>query len=475
MNLNRLGPLLSYAATYISIASSLLTSIILARILTPDEIGVSSVSFALIAFANLFRDLGLANFIHTSRDLPDHTFRTCLGVSMIIGATLAGMIALSSFMLSAFAIDSRISEATLALSLNFLLIPPQAIVFAVLVRGGKHLRVFVGITSASLLNLLFSWWFARNGHSYLSAPLASVATSFLGLLIVLLLRDREYTVHPQLNRAREVISISVHPFISGIAKTGTERAPELSMAGFGSGFDNVAYYEKAASATELGRRLIFDSIAQIFTPILRKAGESEESFRQVATDYLSLASILGLPLTIGIILSAEPLILFLFGANWRHTIPILNALALSIPFAFLIATLSQLAFFRSKHAQLTRILIPARILEIFAIVAATNVDIQWVAPAVVVSECMLSIVLLVVFSETYDLRQLVIQSLLGLVLAGISFPGAAYLAMEMSRTGHSSIVRLVAPSAALAIVWFLAAAPIYLRWRKQSEAHRLIT
>lgn len=467
MNLNRLGPLLSYAGTYISIASSLLTSIILARILTPAEIGVSSVSFALIAFANLFRDLGLANFIHTARELPDHIFRSCLGVSMIIGATLAGIIALSSIVLAALASDSRISEATLALSLNFLLIPPQAIVFAILVRRGKHLRVFAGITSASLLNLLFSWWLARSGYSYLSAPLASVATSAFGFIIVLLLRDREYTIRPDLHRAREVIAISVHPFISGITKTGTERAPELSIAGFGSGFDNVAYYEKAASASELGRRLVFDSIAQIFTPILRKASVSEASFRRVATDYLSLASILGIPLTIGMLLSAEPLILFLFGENWRHTVPILKALALSIPFSFLITTLSQLAFFQNRHAELTRILIPARILEIIVIVAATNVGFQWIAPTVVASECILSIVLLVVFSETYNRRQLTFQSLLGLALAGISLPGATYLAMEMNRITQPILVRLVVPSSALAIVWLLVAIPLYLRWRKQ--------
>jgi O-antigen/teichoic acid export membrane protein len=467
VNFTKLGPLLSYAATYISIASSLLTSIILARILTPDEIGVASVAFALIALANLFRDLGLASFIHTSRELPDHVFRTCLGVSMIIGLTLAGIIALSSLLLSTLANDSRIAETTLALSLNFLLIPPQAIVFAVLVRGGKHLRVFAGITSAALLNLIFSWWLAHNGYSYLSAPLASVASSFFGLIIVFLLRNREYSVQPHLKRAQEVISISVHPFISGIAKTGTERAPELSMAALGSGLDNVAYYEKAASATELGRRLIFDSIAQIFTPALRRASEAEESFRRVATDYLSLASLLGLPLTIGMLLSAEPLIIILFGEKWRNTIPILNALALSIPFAFLIATTSQLAFFRSRHAELTRILIPARILETTAVIAATTADIQWIAPTVVASECMISLLLLIVFSETYDRRQLLFQSLLGLALAGISLPGAAYLAMEMNRTAQSSMIRLIVPSAALTIVWLIVATPIYLRWRKR--------
>jgi O-antigen/teichoic acid export membrane protein len=463
--------LLSYGGAYISIASNLLTSIILARILTPTEIGVSSVSFALIAFANLFRDLGLANFIHTSRELSDRTFRTCLGVSMIIGASLAGIIALSSFVLAALASDNRISEATLTLSLNFLLIPPQAIVFAILVREGKHFRVFTGITSASLLNLLFSWWFARSGYSYLSAPLASVATSVFGFIIVLLLRDREYTVRPNLHRAREVISISVHSFISGITKTGAERAPELSMAGFGSGFENVAYYEKAASASELGRRLIFDSIAQIFTPTLRKASDSEASFRRVATDYLSLASILGMPLTIGMLLSTEPLILFLFGENWRHTVPVLNALALSMPFSFLIATVSQLAFFRSRHAELTRIMIPARILEIIAIVATTKAGLQWIALTVVASECMLSIVLLVVFSETYDRRQLVFQSLLGLALAGISLPGAAYFAMELNHVNQPSLVRLIVPSAALAIVWLLFAVPIYFKWRNKIDAH----
>lgn len=473
MTLHKIGPILSYSATYISIGASLTSSIVLARILTPEEIGVSSVSFALIALANLFRDLGLANFIHTARDLSNAAFRSCLGVSMIIGATLAGLIGIASLLLASFSSDPRIAKATLALSLNFLLIPPQAIVFALLVRGGKHLSVFLGITSAAILNLFFSWWFASNGFSYLSAPFSSITSSFIGVFIVYYLRDRNYEIRPLLSHAREVTSISIHPFIGGVSKTGTERTPELSMAYFNSGLDNVAYYEKAASATELGRRLIFDSIAQIFIPILRKSGENDIEFRRAAADYLSLASILGLPVTIGLLIGAEPLIIILFGEQWLHTVPTLRILALSIPAVFITATISQLAFFRGHHVELSRLLIPIRIIEIVAICVATKHGASWIAPTVVLSEWTLSSALLIIFSKTYSRQRLAVQSLIGFAIALLSTPGAIYLAWAFKISDQPMPTRLAAPAIALAFVWLIFSAPAFVSWRRRNRSNQI--
>ena len=53
---------LSFAAKYTDLAISIVTVMIIARLLTPAEIGVYSVGMAVAALAHVVRDFGVGNY-----------------------------------------------------------------------------------------------------------------------------------------------------------------------------------------------------------------------------------------------------------------------------------------------------------------------------------------------------------------------------------------------------------------------------
>ncbi|MFN4063137.1 MAG: oligosaccharide flippase family protein, partial [Parazoarcus communis] len=76
------------AERYLLIALGLASNILLARLLTPEEIGLYSVSIALIGIAQVLREFGIGNFLIQVKTLTDDHVRTAFGFSLVIGVTL---------------------------------------------------------------------------------------------------------------------------------------------------------------------------------------------------------------------------------------------------------------------------------------------------------------------------------------------------------------------------------------------------
>ena len=416
---------ISYATTYISVAILFATSMLLARILTPEEVGVSSVSYAVIALANIFRDLGIANYIHTSKDLTKTTFQTCLGVSIAFGVFLFVLTITFANLATQLNYDKRVAQCLMILSINFLLIPPQATISAIFVRHGQQIKILISVVSAGIIYLISSWTLATAGASYLTTPIASVISSLLGVLIIHSIRHKEYPITPRLLNLRQVITISFHPFLNGLAKTGSERAPELSIAWNVVGYSQVAYYEKGATAVEFARRLTFDSVNQLFVPRFRKAISNTESLKSLCSEYISLAFTLGTPVTVMLWLCAPELISLLFGTNWVASANVLKILCIAIPALFAVYATGQSAYFLDLHSKFTNSILILRAIEIIFIVLIGYYKTEYVPWAVVTSEYSIAIFLIARFRKIFNFNwltlRLIIVVITNLVCTALTF------------------------------------------------------
>lgn len=90
MSSMRTALLFSFAERYALIAVNLVSNLLIARLLTPDQIGVYSVTLAVISIAQVLRDFGVASYLVQVKDLTEDHIRTALGVTLIIGVGWSG-------------------------------------------------------------------------------------------------------------------------------------------------------------------------------------------------------------------------------------------------------------------------------------------------------------------------------------------------------------------------------------------------
>ena len=80
MTVVRKALLFSFAERYLAIVIGLASNLVIARLLTPLEIGVYSVSLAVISIAQVLRDFGVAGYLVQERELNEDHIRTALGL-----------------------------------------------------------------------------------------------------------------------------------------------------------------------------------------------------------------------------------------------------------------------------------------------------------------------------------------------------------------------------------------------------------
>ena len=114
---------LSLLDKYSALIIGIMTNLVLARILTPYDIGVYSIAGAVVGFAGTLRDFGVSSYLISERELTVARRRSAIGVSLVTTWSIGVVVAVVSPEVAEFYDNSGVQNVMLVLSLNFLLIP----------------------------------------------------------------------------------------------------------------------------------------------------------------------------------------------------------------------------------------------------------------------------------------------------------------------------------------------------------------
>jgi len=87
---------------------------VLARLLTPNEIGVYSVTMVLLIFVNTFRDLNAGQFLVQKQHITDDHIRAVWTIQLGLGLGFATLVALAAYPVAQFYGEPRMSGVMLS-------------------------------------------------------------------------------------------------------------------------------------------------------------------------------------------------------------------------------------------------------------------------------------------------------------------------------------------------------------------------
>ncbi len=214
------------AATLISFASAM----VIARVLTPAEIGVYSVASALVAVLHQIRSFGIANYLVQEVELTHDRIRTAFGWTLVTSWTLALVVLAASFPAAAFYGDPGVASVMKVLALNFLLAPFGGIAMALLGREMRFgARAVLEISSALALAGT-SIALALRGFAYMSLAWGSLAGIVVGIVVANAYRPAGLPWLPSFRDTRRVIRYGAPSMIADIIRTLRVATPRSSLS-----------------------------------------------------------------------------------------------------------------------------------------------------------------------------------------------------------------------------------------------------
>lgn len=312
----------------ISIAIQLTSTVILARLLSPNDYGVIAMVMAVTALAGLFRDIGLSSAAIQKKDLTRAQQSNLFWLNVAMGTLLTILVGTASPLVAWFYDKPELLWVTVSLSSTFLIGSLGTQHGAMLVRNMQFGRKAVAGITGSLVMLATAFAFAINGYSYWSLVWGNIAGGF----------------------TTTVLLFALSPFRPGAMAKGTGIRDMLKFGANITAFDFVNYFHRNLDNLLIGRfwgtgtlglysrayQLLMFPINAIRGPINAVAFPAMSRLQHEPSAYqiyyrriTGLLALLSMPLVAFLFLASRPLIEIALGTSWLGVAPIFSILAIT--------------------------------------------------------------------------------------------------------------------------------------------------
>ncbi|HEY4203100.1 MAG TPA: lipopolysaccharide biosynthesis protein [Devosiaceae bacterium] len=313
---------------YVGLIINLATTAVVARLLTPDEIGVFVVGGAIVVLAETLRDFGTSAYIVQQRVLDRDAVRTAFTAMAILSLAIAGTLALLAGPIADFYADQRLVPVVRIAAMGVLLgsfaAPPVALLRRELAFG----QLAIINTAGLLANLVASVVFIKLGAGYLSLAFASFAAALTVTLGAVLYHPKFWIFRPSFGHWREVFSFGGFSSATAVLNNFYQVLPQ-ALLGRLAGFESAGLYSRAMTLCQLPDRAIVGAFQPVIFPAFAAEVRAGGDLKGAYLHALALLTAVQWPVLICMALLAEPIVAILLGSQWGTAAPVLRILAIA--------------------------------------------------------------------------------------------------------------------------------------------------
>ncbi|MBY0366777.1 MAG: lipopolysaccharide biosynthesis protein [Roseateles sp.] len=312
---------LSLVERYLTLAIALGSNMVLARLLTPDQIGVYSVSLAVIGLAQALRDFGVGSYLIQEKVVDDEQIGSAFSISLLIGALLFVVALVATPWAASYYGEPRMQTTLMLGAGNFLLMPFCTISLSLLRREMQFKRLLHITLVAAALGSATSIGLAALGMGETSLALGSLATNAATGVGAWLAQPSHRLPRLTLSRWRQVLSFGGRSSLVGCVTSISMDANDL-IVGKVLGFHAVALLSRAQGLMYLFNRDLMSAVRNVALPAFAQAHRDGVDLEQGYLRSVSIVTLFGWPFHGLISCYAIEVIDLLFGRQWHAAAPL---------------------------------------------------------------------------------------------------------------------------------------------------------
>lgn len=314
---------------------SFISSLVIARLLSPAEIGIYSISVAFIGVTQILRDFGATNYIIQSQSITRDILRSAFGSMLLLAWLLAGVLWMSASAISAFYSEPRLQELLHILSLNLLLTPMGAVTIALLRRNMRFGTIgLIDVTSTAVQSIV-SCFLAWRGLGATSLAWGALSGLITTILLSLAHRQPEQSWLPGISHLREILGFGSYATSASLLGHLNISAADLLLGRLADS-QAVGLFSRGISLARLLTTILMRGVNPVIGPLFAKLrrgeGDAELTFRNAAVQL----TVLTWPALAFTAAFSEQIIHILFGSQWIASAPLVPFIcvstAIGIPF-----------------------------------------------------------------------------------------------------------------------------------------------
>lgn len=298
---------------------------ILARLLSPEEIGIFSVGIVVVNLAQMIRDFGISNYLIQEKELTKQKIRSALGVTLITAWSIAFILLLMSGIIADFYAEPGINEVITILSISLFFIPFNSTVLALFRRKLNFKRLMIINVCSSVANAATAILLAYNGFGFASLAWASVSSATTTLVIGVLLREPESEFIPSFKGLKGIIRFGSYSTITTFLSEIGQGSADLSI-GKNLDVQSLGFYSRGTGVVQLFNFALTSAVQPVILPSFSNSIRNGICIKENYLKGMMYFSSLAWPFYSLLALIPLPVIDVLYGEQWYQAAPLVPIL-----------------------------------------------------------------------------------------------------------------------------------------------------
>lgn len=420
------GSLATGLSQGIAMGFTIISAVVLARLLTPDDFGLIGMVTVVVNFLFIFKDIGLSDATIQKEEITRSQISTLFWINTLISLTLGGILAASGSLVSRFYERSELTAIMAVLAITFV-VEGLTIQHTALLR--RHLR-FTSVAIADITSrgafLVTAIILALNGFSYWSLVGGHIVRTLVLLSLI----------------------IYFCPWIPGRMQRGTGVRNMMKFGGHLTVGNLLSYLARNLDGILIGRmfgavplglynkayHLLMQPISQIRLPLIHLAlpvlsslKNEPERYRNYFRKLLDISMSLAVPVAIYCFIESEFVIRLVLGPQWLEATQVFRILAIGGIFvsASFLPGLALLSHGFSKKYM--KLMIATSAIQSVSFVAGSPFGINGIAVAYTVSSLLMLIPMVIMsFKDTFVTSRMFFSTIMWPLLAAFAAGGMLY-------------------------------------------------
>lgn len=446
---------MAWTASYrvLSQVISVGSQVVLARLLLPSDYGLVALTGVFMAFAAMLTQLGLAAAVVQARHVTERLLATAFWLNVLSGVVVTVVVAAAAPLVADFYGDDRVTDLLRISSLSFTL-SAAAVHSALLQRTLAFKSLGFLETVGAIIGLgatIVLAWRGFGAYSLVLGPLLQTAVMTLVFWWKVRWLPRTFMHRAELAQLWRFGGGLTGSNILNFAARNTDTVLLGKVVGAGE----LGLYSRSYTLMMTPLTQVTSVITRVLLPAFSEMQDDVPRLRRAWLMTVRASMAVGLPVSLGVAVSAPALVETLYGNRWLGMVTVLTLLAASVPPQIIGRNLGPVYQAMGKTGLQFKVTIISTTVTITAIVIGLQWGIYGVALALLIKTWTTFWVSLLPVMRLIDLRWSRLWSSLRPLLMSALFMVIAALAARLTLEGTPAWLILIAQALSGGAVYLL--------------------
>lgn len=310
---------------------SLIVSIVLARMLMPEDYSVVSIVAIFFAFCNVFISGGMNASLIQKKDADAEDYSTVLYINL----AMAGVLYLAMFfgapVIAELYEKPQLVGIIRVMGLTFFFTGLKSVLSAYTSKNLQFKRFFMSTIVGTAISAVVGITMASRGMGAWALVGQEMTNTVIDTTILYFTTRMKFVPTFSVARIKSLFGYGWKIMVSSVISVIYDQISPL-IIGLKFTASDLAYYNKGNSFPGLINSTISDTLAAVLFPVMAKVQDEKEDVLNITRRYVKVASFVIFPMMAGLFAVSENFIRVLLTDKWLPAVPYIRIFAVSYMF-----------------------------------------------------------------------------------------------------------------------------------------------